>query len=64
MSLILVAVISLGAIGLISAVILYVASKKFAVYEDPELLRWQKCFLRPIAVDVVSRDVPVLQLLV
>ena len=45
MSLILVAVISLGAIGLISAVILYVASKKFAVY-------------------VVSRDVPVLQLLV
>lgn len=30
----------------------------------PELLRWQKCFLRPIAVDVVSRDVPVLQLLV
>lgn len=34
MSLILVAVISLGAIGLISAVILYVASKKFAVYED------------------------------
>ena len=35
MSLILVAVISLGAIGLISAVILYVASKKFAVYEDP-----------------------------
>lgn len=37
MSLILVAVISLGAIGLISAVILYVASKKFAVYEDPRI---------------------------
>ena len=35
MDLILVAVISLGAIGLISAVILYAASKKFAVYEDP-----------------------------
>ena len=37
MSLILVAVISLGAIGLISAVILYVASKKSAVYEDPRI---------------------------
>ena len=33
MDLILVAVISLGAIGLIAAVILYAASKKFAVYE-------------------------------
>ena len=37
MNLILVAVISLGAIGLIAAVILYVASKKFAVYEDPRI---------------------------
>lgn len=37
MDLILVAVISLGAIGLISAVILYAASKKFAVYEDPRI---------------------------
>lgn len=64
MSLILVAVISLGAIGLISAVILYVASKKFAVYEDPGLDRLPKCFLRPIAVDVVSRGVPVLPQLV
>ena len=35
MDLILVAVISLGAVGLIAAIILYVASKKFAVYEDP-----------------------------
>lgn len=34
MDLILVAVISLGAIGLISAIVLFVASKKFAVYED------------------------------
>ena len=39
MDLILVAVISLGAIGLIAAVILYAASKKFAVYEDPRLNR-------------------------
>lgn len=37
MNLILVAVISLGAIGLVSALILYVASKKFAVYEDPRI---------------------------
>ena len=37
MNLILVAVISLGAIGLVSAVILYAASKKFAVYEDPRI---------------------------
>ena len=37
MNLILVAVISLGAIGLIAAVILFVASKKFAVYEDPRI---------------------------
>jgi Na+-translocating ferredoxin:NAD+ oxidoreductase RNF subunit RnfB len=37
MNVILVAVISLGAIGLIAAVILFVASKKFAVYEDPHI---------------------------
>lgn len=39
MNLILMAVISLGAIALISAVILYVASKKFAVYEDPRIAK-------------------------
>ncbi|MGL5937809.1 MAG: Fe-S cluster domain-containing protein [Phocaeicola sp.] len=37
MDVILVAVISLGAIGLVAAVILFVASKKFAVYEDPRI---------------------------
>ena len=37
MDLILVAVISLGAIGLMSAIVLFVASKKFAVYEDPRI---------------------------
>jgi Na+-translocating ferredoxin:NAD+ oxidoreductase RNF subunit RnfB len=37
MSLILIAVISLGAIALVIAVILYAASKKFAVYEDPRI---------------------------
>lgn len=37
MNFILIAVVSLGAIGLIAAVILYAASKKFAVYEDPRI---------------------------
>lgn len=37
MNLILIAVISLGAIALVIAVILYLASKKFAVYEDPRI---------------------------
>lgn len=37
MNLILIAVVSLGTIGLIAAVILYAASKKFAVYEDPRI---------------------------
>ena len=35
MNFILIAVIALGAIGLIAAVVLFVASKKFWVYEDP-----------------------------
>ncbi|MCQ2195996.1 MAG: Fe-S cluster domain-containing protein [Bacteroidaceae bacterium] len=37
MNVILIAVIVLGGIGLISALILYVASKKFAVHEDPRI---------------------------
>lgn len=37
MNLILSAVIVLGAIALVAAVILYVCSKKFAVYEDPRI---------------------------
>ena len=37
MNVILIAVISLGAIALVLAAILYVASKKFAVYEDPRI---------------------------
>lgn len=37
MSFILFAVIVLGAIGLVAAVVLYVCSKKFAVHEDPRL---------------------------
>jgi len=37
MSFILVAVLVLGAIGLVAAVVLYVCSKKFAVKEDPRI---------------------------
>ena len=37
MNFILIAVIVLGAIALIAAVILYVVSKKFAVHEDPRI---------------------------
>ena len=37
MNLILIAVLSLGIIALIIAVVLYAASKKFAVYEDPRI---------------------------
>ena len=39
MNVILIAVISLGAIALVLAAILYVASKKFAVYEDPRIAK-------------------------
>ena len=37
MNFILIAVIVLGAIGLIAALVLYVCSKRFAVYEDPRI---------------------------
>ena len=37
MNFILIAVIVLGAIGLIAALVLFVCSKKFAVYEDPRI---------------------------
>ena len=41
---ILIAVISLGAIGAVGAVFLYAASKKFEVYEDPRIAQVQKSF--------------------
>lgn len=37
MNFFLIAVLVLGAIGLIAALVLYVCSKKFAVYEDPRI---------------------------
>lgn len=64
MNVILIAVISLGVIALVLAAILYVASKKFAVYEARGLLRWQLCCLRRTVVDVVSLVVADLPMLV
>ena len=45
MNFILIAVIVLGTIGLTAAVVLYAASRKFAVYEDPRVA--QVCELLP-----------------
>ena len=59
MNLILIAVISLGAIALVSAAILYAASKKFAVYEDPRIAQ-----VSEVAVDVVIRGAVGLPMLV
>lgn len=64
MNLILIAVISLGAIALVSAAILYAASKKFAVYEDPRIAQYPKCCPKLIAVDVVIRGAVGLPMLV
>ena len=49
MNLILIAVISLGAIALVLAAILYVASKKFAVYEDPRIAQVGEVAIRVVA---------------
>lgn len=63
MNVILIAVISLGVIALVSAAILYVASKKFAVYEDPRIAQVAEVLPRQIAVDVVTPVVADLQML-
>ena len=42
---ILIAVISLGAIGAIGAVFLYAASKKFEVYEDPRIAQLRRLWI-------------------
>ena len=47
---ILIAVISLGAIGAIGAVFLYAASKKFEVYEDPRIAQVQEVLLSLIHI--------------
>ena len=42
MNVVLIAVISLGVIGLLSALLLYGVSKRFAVYEDPRITQIQE----------------------
>lgn len=59
MNFILIAVIVLGGIALISAVILYVCSKKFAVHEDPRLGQVTAVLPEQIAEDVAILDVQV-----
>ena len=49
----LIAVAVLGAIGLIAALILFVCSKKFYVYEDPRM---------PTVADAASQDVAAWQM--
>ena len=61
---ILIAVISLGAIGAIGAVFLYAASKKFEVYEDPRIAQVQEVLPEPIAEVVDIPDAVVLLRLV
>ena len=63
MNVILIAVISLGVIALVSAAILYVASKIFAVYEDPRIAQVAEVLPQAIAVDVVTPVVADLQML-
>ena len=63
MNLILIAVISLGAIALVLAAILYVASKKFAVYEDPRIAQVGEVLPQANCGDVailVVADLPML----
>lgn len=63
MNVILIAVISLGVIALVSAAILYVASKKFAVYEDPRIAQVAEVLPQANWVDVVTPVVADLQML-
>jgi Na+-translocating ferredoxin:NAD+ oxidoreductase RNF subunit RnfB len=53
MNLILLAVIVLGAIGLVSALVLFFASHKFAVYEDPRIAQISEVFA-PLCTKVQS----------
>ena len=52
MNFILIAVIVLGAIALIAAIVLYAVSKKFAVQEDPRIGQVVELLLVPTVVAV------------
>lgn len=59
MDLILSAVLVLGAIALVAALVLFGVSKKFAVEEDPRLGQVGELLMVPTAVVAVLPDVPV-----
>lgn len=59
MDLILSAVLVLGAIALVAALVLFGVSKKFAVEEDPRLGQVGELLPGPTAVVAVLPDVPV-----
>ena len=54
-------IISLCAIGIASAVILYFVAQKFKVEEDPELIPWKAYYRELIAEDVANPGVGDLQ---
>ncbi len=60
---ILIAVISLGAIGAVGAVFLYAASKKFEVYEDPRIAQVQEVLPERTVEVAVIRVAPDLRVL-
>ena len=63
MNVILIAVISLGAIALVAAVIFTWLPRNLPCMKIRELHKWQPCCLRQTAVDVVTRvvaDLPML----
>jgi hypothetical protein len=53
---ILIAIISLGGIGAIGAVLLYATSKKFEIPKIPGLLGYRRCCLQQTAEAADSRD--------
>ena len=63
MNVILIAVISLGAIALVAAVILTWLPRNLPCMKIRELHKWQPCCLRQTAVDVVTPVVADLQML-
>lgn len=61
MNLIIVTIVSLGAIGAVSAVILYFVAQKFKVAEDPVSTKLKEYFREPIVADAAVPVVATLQ---
>ena len=56
MDFILIAVIVLGSIGLIAAIVLFVCSKKFAVFEDPRIAQVKTVGYSLLSTEVTTID--------